>query len=235
MGAALAPLSRVDRLGHNRVVTSYFDDAAATWDDDPAKVERARTSADLIRAEVRLDRGDRVLEVGGGTGRLSLFLADAVGRVTVTDASSAMVEEAARNIARAGLTDRFEAVHLDLTADEPTLEPASHDGAWTMLTLHHVDAVDLALRRLHAALRPGGWVAIIDLDEDPHGAFHRHNPDFDGHHGFGRERFAAQLAEAGFTDVRMVDAGVVDKEVDGQHGAGGTVAPFPLFLAIGRA
>lgn len=220
-------------------MTSYFDEAAATWDDDPAKLARARASAAVIRAELPLHGEDRVLEVGGGTARLSIALADAVGRITVSDASQAMVEKARRNITDAGLAERFEAIRLDLTGTDAevgaVVDTGSYDGVWTMLMLHHVDDVARVLARLHGLLRPGGWIAIIDLDEDPHGAFHRHNPDFDGHHGFGREQFAEQLAQAGFTDVRLVDAGVVDKEVTGQHEAERTVAPFPLFLAIGRA
>lgn len=98
-----------------------------------------------------------------------------------------------------------------------------------MLTLHHVEDVELLLRRIRDVLRPDGWVAVIDLDEDDDGAFHEHNPDFDGHHGFGRDAFARALQNAGFRDIEISDAGAVEKELDGQ------TRPFPLFLAVGRA
>jgi hypothetical protein len=39
---------------------------------------------------------------------------------------------------------------------------------------------------------------IADLDEDPDGGFHADKVDFDGHHGFNRQRLAEQLARAGF-------------------------------------
>lgn len=205
----------------------HFDDAAPTWDDDPAKLERAREVARLLRQRLPLTRTARVLDVGAGTGQLSLHLADAIGTATISDVSAGMVDAARVNIGRAGLTDRFEAMQLDLTREDAPGAP--YDGAWSMLALHHIHDLPVLLRRIHMALRPGGWVAVVDLDADERGAFHRHNPDFDGHHGFDRARFGNLLTEAGFRDVKLHDAGRVDKEV------GGGVEPFPMFLAIGRA
>lgn len=205
----------------------HFDDAAATWDADPAKVERARQVAGLLRRHLPLTGSERVLDVGAGTGQLSLHLADAIGAATVSDVSAGMVDVARSNIERAGLADRFQARALDLTREEAPDAP--YDGAWSMLALHHIPDLPALLRRLHAALRPGGWVAVIDLDADERGAFHRHNPDFEGHHGFDRTRFATLLTQAGFSDVELHDAGQVDKEV------GDDVEPFPMFLAIARA
>lgn len=202
-----------------------FDDAAATWD-DPAKIELARAVAAVIRHRIPLTGQERVLDVGAGTGQLSLHLADAIGTATVSDASAGMVEVAARNIERAGLGDRLAVRQVDLTAGP--LSAGHYDGVWSMLAFHHVPDVALLLERIHEVLRPGGWVAVVDLDDDPGGTFHRHQSDFDGHHGFDRDTFGQALARAGFTDVALHDAGSVDKEVEG-----GT-EPFPLFLAVAR-
>ncbi|MGB8383332.1 MAG: hypothetical protein WCG47_19135 [Dermatophilaceae bacterium] len=57
----------------------------------------------------------------------------------------------------------------------------------------------------------GGRLSIADLDEDPDGAFHADKVNFDGHHGFDRQRLAEQVTRAGFADVSFVDAKTILK------------------------
>lgn len=221
------PDSHLPAPGHDH---GHFDEAATTWDDDPAKIERARATAALLTDVLSLDGTERVLEIGGGTGQLSLALADSVASVLVTDASAGMVEVARANIERSGHADRFTAQRLDLVTDPPPEGP--FDGVWSQLALHHVREVDLLLERIKALLVPGGWVAVIELDDDRAGAFHAHHEAFDGHHGFDRETFANLLRDRGFHDVTVTDAGSVVKELNGDDQGRGT---FGMFLAVGRA
>ena len=208
----------------------HFDSAASTWDDDPAKVERARATAHLLAQVLPLRGDERVLEVGGGTGQLSLALADRVGSVLVTDASPGMVEVARANIERLGVGDRLAAQRLDLVSDP--LPDDRFDGAWAQLALHHVADLDALLARVHESLVPGGWLAVVDLDDDRAGAFHAHLEDFTGHHGFDREAFAERLRRNGFRDVTVSDAGSVEKELGGDDQGRGT---FTMFLAVAHA
>jgi ubiquinone/menaquinone biosynthesis C-methylase UbiE len=205
----------------------HFDSAAGTWDDDPAKVERARSTAALLARELPLRGDERVLEIGGGTGQLSLALADRVGSVLVTDASPGMVEVARDNIVAAGLGDRLTAQRLDLVTDP--LPDERFDGAWAQLALHHVREVDLLLERVRSVLVPGGWLAVVDLDDDRAGAFHASHDDFTGHDGFDRDAFANRLRDSGFRDVVVSDAGSVEKELGGDDHGRGT---FSMFLAV---
>ncbi|MFC7489819.1 MULTISPECIES: class I SAM-dependent methyltransferase [unclassified Knoellia] len=208
----------------------HFDAAASTWDADPAKIERAHATAGLLRDTLALDGTERVLEIGGGTGQLSLALADHVASVLVTDASPGMVDVARANIEQAGLSHRLTTQQLDLVTD-PAPE-GSFDGVWSALALHHVQEVDLLLERVKTLLVPGGWVAIVELDDDRTGAFHAHHDDFTGHDGFDRESFADRLRASGFRDVTVTDAGSVEKELGGDDQGRGT---FATFLAVGRA
>jgi ubiquinone/menaquinone biosynthesis C-methylase UbiE len=185
-----------------------FDDAAATWDDDPGHERRQVAVAHAIQNAVDLNPGMRAVDVGGGTGRLSILLAGLVGSVVVTDPSAGMVQVARERIEAAGLGDRLRAIQADLTTDR--LE-GSYDVAWSSMALHHVQDLDGLLRSVAGLLVDGGRLCIADLDEDPDGAFHADKVDFDGHHGFDRQRLAEQLAHAGLTDVGFVDATTILK------------------------
>ena len=185
-----------------------FDDEAATWDDDPGHEKRQVAVAQAIEEAVNLSPGMSAVDVGGGTGRLSILLAGRVGSVVVTDPSAGMVEVARERIEAAGLSDRLRAVRADLTIDR--LDGA-YDVAWSSMALHHVHDLDGLLRSVAGLLVDGGRLAIADLDEDPDGAFHADKADFDGHHGFDRKRLTQQLVRAGFTDVSFVDATTILK------------------------
>jgi 2-polyprenyl-3-methyl-5-hydroxy-6-metoxy-1,4-benzoquinol methylase len=185
-----------------------FDEAAATWDDDPGHEKRQLAVAESIKAAVELSPDVRALDIGGGTGRLSILLAPLVGSVVVTDPSAGMVRVAQQRIEEAGLADRLCAVEADLTTD--AIEGV-YDVAWSSMALHHVQDLDALLRSVAGLLVDGGRLCIADLDEDPEGAFHADRVDFDGHHGFRRHHLAEQLTQAGFVDARFVDATTVLK------------------------
>ncbi len=186
-----------------------FDDEAATWDDDPVHEKRQVAVARAIEEAVSLSPGMSAVDVGGGTGRLSILLADQIGSVVVTDPSAGMVQVAQKRIETAGLGDRLRAVQVDLTTER--LDGA-YDVVWSSMALHHVHDLDGLLRSVAGLLVTGGRLCIADLDEDPDGAFHADKVDFDGHHGFDRQRLAEQLAGAGFADVGFVDATTILKD-----------------------
>ncbi len=186
-----------------------FDAEAATWDDDPSHEERQVAVARAIEEVLDLDAGMRALDVGGGTGRLSILLADRVGSALVTDPSAGMVQVARVRIGEAGLSDRLRAVQADLTTDQ--IE-GSYDVAWSSMALHHVQDLAGLLTSVAGLLVDGGRLAIADLDEDPDGAFHADKADFDGHHGFDRAHLTEQLTRAGFAGVSFVDATTILKD-----------------------
>lgn len=186
-----------------------FDDAAATWDDDPGHEKRQLAVAQAIKQAVNLSPHMRAVDVGGGTGRLSILLADQVGSVVVTDPSAGMVRVARERIEMAGLGDRLRAVQADLTTDR--LDGA-YDVVWSSMALHHVRDLDALLRSVAGLLVAGGRLCIADLEEDPDGAFHADKVDFDGHHGFDRQHLAERLARAGFVDVSFTDATSILKD-----------------------
>lgn len=197
-----------------------FDAAARTWD-TPDKIKRSARIADAIAEAVPLDPAWSALEFGCGTGQLTWQLGDRIHHVTLTDVSSGMLAVARDRAAAA--SDRYVVVEHDLTV-KPLPYPV--DLAYSAMALHHIPDTTTLLRHLTASVRPGGWVALADLDADPHNRFH--DDDFDGHHGIDRHAIVAALTDLGWTDVTERTALRITKPkhgVDHEH---------DIFLVTGR-
>jgi len=103
-------------LSESAHTVSDFDARAATWDDDPTKVARARAIADAIRREVPLEGSIDALEYGAGTGLLGFMLRDRFAELTLADISDGMLEVAAKKVAGAA-DPHVRAMKLDLLSD----------------------------------------------------------------------------------------------------------------------
>lgn len=116
------------------------------------------TSVLLDQAGVR--RGDHVLDVGSGYGEPGLSAAKAVGstgHVTCLDISADMLafaEERARSYGLANV------VFVEGDIEATQLEPEGFDVVLSRATLMYATDPRAALRRLKAALRPGGRLAV---------------------------------------------------------------------------
>lgn len=204
------------------MTTSDFDSRAATWDSDPAKVQRAMEVADAIARAVPDLARRSVLDYGAGTGLLGFALLPRAASVTLADVSRGMLDQVREKIARTGARNA-RALLLDLSRDAP---PSERFGlVCSLMTLHHVADVPALLRTLHGMLEPGGVLALSDLDAED-GSFH--GPGADVHEGFDREALARDVAAAGFGPVAFSTPHVVRKAVDG------TDRDYPLFLAVAR-
>jgi predicted TPR repeat methyltransferase len=205
------------------MTTSDFDARAATWDDDPAKVERAQAVADAIQRNVAITPAMRALEYGCGTGLLSFMLRPRLGDITLADVSEGMLDVAARKIAAAG-DAAMRAEKLDLLADPLPQRP--FDIIYSLMTLHHIPDTSAIFERFHAALARPGYLCIADLDTED-GSFH--GAGFDGHLGFDRGDLEARARRAGFDSVEFSTAYLLHKPVAGQD------RTFPVFLLVARA
>jgi len=190
-----------------------FDQAAPTWDQEDRRVALARAVVEAIRRHVPLSPADSVLDFGCGTGLVTLGLAPHVGAVAGADSSRGMLE------ALAAKAPAMTLVSLDPGGASDLGGPYSL--IVSSMTLHHIPDVPALLAQFVRHLRPGGRVALADLDAED-GSFHGDATDV--HHlGFTRERMASWLRVAGFSDVRVEDAASMVK-------AG---RDYTVFLALG--
>jgi SAM-dependent methyltransferase len=199
------------------VSDNFFDEKAATWDDDPAKSERARRAAVAIREAIPVSPTDRLLEYGAGTGLVSQELQPFVGQLTLADSSEGMRDVMTQKVA-AGVLEGARIWNLDLDSEAPPAE--AFDLVVTVMVMHHVNDIALVVSRFNDALAPGGHLCVVDLEAED-GSYH--GDDFHGHHGFETDAFAGLLREGGFADVTAVRYDEMLR--DGR--------PFPLFLATG--
>jgi ubiquinone/menaquinone biosynthesis C-methylase UbiE len=102
--------------------------------------------------------GRRALDLGCGTGRHAVLLADRFQHVDAVDVSGPMVELARAR--RAGANISF------WQADLHDVEGAGrYDFILSVLTLHHVPDLHAALSRIRALVAPGGRLALVDIYE----------------------------------------------------------------------
>ncbi len=201
-----------------------FDAMAATWDDKPARIDRARRVADAIAERIPVRTSWSVVDLGSGTGLLSRMLADKVGHIVLVDTSEGMTAQASARIAADGLD--MTAVCLDITEETPPGGP--FDLAVSLLTLHHVPDVHDFLEEVCALLAPGGWVAIADLSSED-GTFHDDPTEDVQHHGFDPAHLAHVASSAGLVEVKVEEILHLEKLREGGPRS------YGLLLLTGRA
>jgi SAM-dependent methyltransferase len=137
--------------------------------------------------------GQRVLEIGSGIGSFTRYL---LGRdlVLATDINPRYLRILANTLERHA---RVEVAPLDLTEFDPA--PLAAKGIDTILCLNvleHVEDDRGVLRRLHAALVPGGrLLLLVPAHQWLYGAIDR---AIDHYRRYDRETLVARLTEAGF-------------------------------------
>lgn len=200
-----------------------FNQAAANWDGHAERRKRTEEVAAAMLAEAGLGPKAEVLEFGCGTGVLTFLLRPHVRAVTAADTAQGMLDVVEEKI-RAGHVAGVRTLLLRGAAGE--VLPAC-DAIVSSMALHHVADVPELFGRFYAALRPGGVVALADLEPEG-GLFH---PDPAGvfHNGFAHTELQAWLEEAGFGAVRFHAATRMRKMA-----ADGVEREFALFLAVAR-
>jgi ubiquinone/menaquinone biosynthesis C-methylase UbiE len=132
-----------------------------------AKAEDEVAARDAYLGLLNISAGERVLDVGCGSGAVTREVARRVGpagRAVGLDPSPALLA-VARELAReTGVGDRIEFCEGD--AHRLPFPDRSFDAAVCVTVLSHVPNGEAAIPELARILRPGGRLGVFDLDTD---------------------------------------------------------------------
>ena len=114
------------------------------------------------------ESGERVLEVGPGTGYYTLEMAEWVkpdGQVDILDLQPEMLDHTMRRAGERGLAN-VTPTQSDATA--MPFEDGTYDAAYLVAVLGEIPDQEAALRELSRVLKPGGRLIVGELLGDPH-------------------------------------------------------------------
>jgi len=125
----------------------------------------------LLQRHQLLHDGMRLLDLGGGPGWLAIAVAQQLpGSHTVVFDLPDTVAVAAQNIADSSVQSRASVMAGNLDEDDIG---SGYDLVWCASVLHFLRDPAAAVKRMHAALRPGGTLAIAHAERSG-------EPDHDG-------------------------------------------------------
>ena len=148
---------------------------------------------------------ETVLDAGCGSGRVTELLAERLpgGRIIALDASTAMLQQAAKRLARFG--ERVSFIEADLGAPLPAMPPV--DAILSTAVFHWIPDHDALFRNLAAVLRPRGRLVAQCGGAGNVQRFSEVVARVTGDHGIERtfespEATERRLEAAGFTEIR---------------------------------
>lgn len=213
-----AAWSDVDKVEDTNAFLAYLDTVRSI---DAASVYKANT-LELMR----LQPGQRALDVGCGTGDDARKLLDRVGpggSVLGIDFSAAMVEESRRRWCAEGLPLEFAVGDVHALA----LPDASFHAVRADRMFQHLASPEQALAELHRVTRPGGRVVLSDPDWGTYVMDGPRSPAFERYLEFARgqarnpwigRQFYGLFRAAGLTEIELfahviffLDYGVLEK------------------------
>jgi len=139
-------------------VTEFYEKDASEYDKDRWSTEVGRY-IDSVQREIVLKMSDswagkQVLDIGTGTGRFAVAIAQKGAMVTATDVSTSMLDVAKAKFAKAGLAGEF--IQANIT--ELPFQEGCFEGCICVNVMSHLLEYREGLREISRVLKPGGFV-----------------------------------------------------------------------------
>lgn len=187
------------------------------------KVERSKATAEHCK-NVPLHDNKNLLDVGGGTGLLSVHLRDCFDSITIADMSEEMLSVAQEKIEGANISN----IKTFAVKDDISEIPDKYSAIIMLMTLHHIVDLDSFIHTAAKILDDHGTLMIADLYQDD-GSFHERVTDFEGHHGFEIGALSKILENANFEVTSVNSYFEIKKE---NHA--GEMQTYPLFFLVAK-
>jgi len=117
---------------------------------------------------LKLKEGDRIIDVCGGTGDLTLLASRTIGhagRVIVYDLNRAMLEAGRPKAVRAPFGETISWVQGD--AENLSCADQSFDAAMVGFGVRNLTHLEKGLREMHRVLKPGGKLMCLEFSKPP--------------------------------------------------------------------
>ncbi|KAI9367768.1 S-adenosyl-L-methionine-dependent methyltransferase [Aspergillus egyptiacus] len=242
-----------------------FNDEAANWDNNPSVQEATRLAFETLAPIIttlshqKQSSGLNVLEVGCGTGLLTLRVSPLVREIVAVDPAHGMIDmlkaKTTSTSASTSTSDRpqpqpqniIPVCQLLEDPEDPLLPPhdpteptgprRKFDLILSHLVMHHVPDLRAFLTTLLGCLTPGGRVALTDFEDFGPEAIKFHPPTKLAEverHGIPATWMEALMTEVGFRDVKISVGWTLTKSVEDWEGnKPGDTLDFPFLVCEG--
>lgn len=219
--------------GSVSVGNKRFNAEAAAWDKNPFVHAMSIEAWKAIQKFVpslfgQASKKPDILEIGCGTGLLTLQVAPAANQLVAVDAAEGMIDVLSSKLDGSDAPKNIRPLAILLVDPEdnnlPTADAASPDGPRlkfdliiSHLVLHHIPNMEEVLTTMFGCLKQGGRVALTDFEDFGPEArrFHPENR-MEGveRHGIPRAGMAELMRKVGFEDVKVEVAWEHEKIVE---------------------
>ena len=156
-------------MKNDRLITrNWFDRWSNEYDRTLGSISFHRGLLDLVVRNSKVKNGDKVLDIGCGTGLLSLKLLQKAGcLITGIDNSKDMLAVFKDKIGKLRLGSNISCELMD--ADSVDFKSNTFDLAVSSVVLHHLKEKVAPLKKIYKVLKPGGVFIIGEIDMDSRG------------------------------------------------------------------
>ena len=149
------------------LVKGVFDSVATNYDlmNDVMSLGTHRLWKNYTIASSNVSKGDKVLDIAGGTGDLAIKFRKKVGdsgKVILSDINGSMLEEGRKNLINHGVID---VDFIQANAESLPFEDNTFDCVSIAFGLRNVTHKNIALKQMHRVLKKGGSLLVLEFSK----------------------------------------------------------------------